>query len=488
MLFDSWQFGIFFPVVTTLYFLLGHRARLGLLLLASCAFYMAFIPAYILILAFTILVDYVAARAIAASTGPRRKVWLAASVGANVGVLAFFKYFNFFNANLGALAGLIHWHYPMQALAIALPIGLSFHTFQSLAYTFEVYRGRQEPERNLGILALYVMFFPQLVAGPIERPQNLLHQFHKEQVFDYERVTAGCRQMLWGFFQKLVIADRIAAIVDPVFAHPQGRTGLTLVAATVLFSFQIYCDFAGYSDIAIGAARVLGFDLMTNFRSPYFSPTVREFWTRWHISLSTWFRDYLYIPLGGNRVPLWRRLANLVVVFVVSGLWHGAAWTYVIWGALHALYMVVGVATADLRQGLAGALKLSNLPPSLLTGARVTFTFALVSFAWIFFRAGSLADAWYIASHLGVGWHAQLANGWALKEALHMGGTRAQLVIAVLAIATMLVADVSRGRPEAGMWLERRAVWVRWPVYYAAILVVLVLGVYDGRTFIYFQF
>lgn len=475
MLFNSWQFCLFFPVVTTLYFLLGPRARRWMLLAASCLFYMAFIPAYILILAATIGVDYVAGRAIGASTGHRRKLWLGASIAVNLGALAFFKYFNFFNANLAALAGLLHWNYGIQALSIALPIGLSFHTFQSLAYTIEVYRGRQEPERHLGVLALYVLFYPQLVAGPIERPQSFLPQLHAEQAFEYRRATAGLRLMLWGFFQKMVIADRVAAIVDPVFKHPHAYTGIPLAIAAVLFSFQIYCDFAGYSNIAIGAARVMGFELMTNFRHPYFSRSVQEFWTRWHVSLSSWFRDYMYIPLGGNRVSRPRRLANLAAVFLVSGLWHGAAWTYVVWGALHAAYMVVGVSTAAWRERL----------PTAPAPVRIALTFALVTFAWIFFRAGSLPDAWYIASHLAAGWPAQLASGGALKEALHLGGTRTQLVIAVLAIAAMLLCE---RHPEAAGWLQRRPVWVRWPVYYAAILVVLVMGVYDGRTFIYFQF
>jgi D-alanyl-lipoteichoic acid acyltransferase DltB (MBOAT superfamily) len=280
LLFNSWQFLVFFPTVTALYFALPHRFRWLLLLVASCIFYMAFIPAYLLILAFTILVDYAAGLLIATAEGPRRKLWLVVSICANLGILGFFKYFNFFNDNVRALAEALHWNYPIGALSILLPIGLSFHIFQSLSYTIEVYRGHQAPERHLGIFALYVMFYPQLVAGPIERPQNLLHQFRTPMRFDAHRVALGLQLMLWGFFMKVMIADRLALVVNPVFAEPTQFTGITLMAASVAFSFQIFCDFAGYSSIAIGAAQVMGFTLMKNFNRPYFSKSIREFWTR----------------------------------------------------------------------------------------------------------------------------------------------------------------------------------------------------------------
>jgi alginate O-acetyltransferase complex protein AlgI len=287
MLFNSLQFYFFFPIVTLTYFLIPHRFRWAWLLLSSCYFYMVFIPAYILILCFTIIVDYISGLLIEKTEGKRRKFFLLVSLVANVGALFFFKYINSLSAHLGALASWLHWNYPIQVLNIILPIGLSFHTFQSMAYTIEVYRGNQKAERHFGILALYVLFYPQLVAGPIERPQNMLHQFHEEHSFDYARVTSGLRLMLWGFFKKMVIADRLAYLANPVFNHPRDYPGPMLLLATLAFTYQIYCDFSGYTDIAIGAARVMGFTFMKNFDCPYCARSMSEFWRRWHISLST---------------------------------------------------------------------------------------------------------------------------------------------------------------------------------------------------------
>jgi len=335
MLFNSFTFLIFFPVVVAVYFAIPHRFRWAWLLAASCYFYMAFIPVYIFILFFLIAIDYVAGILIEGAEGTRRKWYLVMSIVANVGMLAVFKYFNFLNANARAVAEVFHWPYGLPALNIILPIGLSFHTFQAMSYTIEVYRGRHKAERHLGIYAIYVMFFPQLVAGPIERPQNLIHQFREVHDFDYDRVTEGVKRMAFGLFMKVVIADRLADYVNPVYNNPYTYEGLTLVIATIFFALQIYCDFAGYSQMAIGAAEVMGFKLMRNFNRPYLSRSISEFWSRWHISLSSWFRDYLYIPLGGNRVAPLRWYYNLFVTFLLSGLWHGANWTFVIWGALN---------------------------------------------------------------------------------------------------------------------------------------------------------
>ncbi|MDT7604999.1 MAG: alginate O-acetyltransferase complex protein AlgI, partial [Acidobacteriota bacterium] len=344
MLFNSLHFLIFFPVVTTLFFVLPHRLRWAMLLAASCYFYMVFKPLYILILAFTIIVDYTAGILIEDAKGRRRKAYLVASICANVGVLAFFKYYNFLNGSLREALGALHLAAPVPPLLhILLPIGLSFHTFQSLSYTIEVYRGRHPAERHAGIFALYVMFYPQLVAGPIERPQNLLHQFHERHYFDYPRVVAGLQLMLWGMFKKVVIADRLSPFVNLVYDDPHSYRGVSFIVATIFFAFQIYCDFSGYSDIALGAAQVMGFTLMKNFDRPYFSKSISEFWKRWHISLSTWFRDYVYLSLGGNRVSRPRWYFNLFFTFLVSGLWHGANWTYVIWGALNGVYLIAEI-------------------------------------------------------------------------------------------------------------------------------------------------
>jgi len=295
MLFNSIHFLFFFVEVTSLYYLLPHRARWFLLLAASCYFYMAFVPVYILILGGTIIVDYFAGIWLENTKGKRRKWLLVMSLIANIGVLAVFKYYNFLNENLSAVLNSFGYENSIPDLSILLPIGLSFHTFQAMSYTIEVYRGNQKAERHFGIYALYVMFYPQLVAGPIERPQNLLHQFYEKHYFKIGQIIEGLKLMAWGFFMKLVVADRLAIYVDAVYDNPDKHSGSTLALATVFFAFQIYCDFAGYSNIAIGAARVMGFKLMTNFNRPYFSASISEFWKKWHISLSTWFKDYLYI-------------------------------------------------------------------------------------------------------------------------------------------------------------------------------------------------
>src|SRR5581483_11830895 len=315
MLFNSAPFLIFFPLVTAVYFLLPQRYRAWWLLAASCYFYMCFKAIYIFILAFTIAVDYSAGILIENATGTRRRLYLLMSIFANAGVLAGFKYFNFLNDNFRSLSAVLGFHYPIPDLGILLPIGLSFHTFQSLSYTIEVYRGCQKAERKPHLLAVYVMFYPQLVAGPIERPQNLIHQFYEKHEFSYRNVSDGLKLMLWGMFKKVVIADRLAMLTQPVFSQPHHYHGLSFWVCMFFFLFQVYCDFSGYSDIALGAAQVMGFKLMVNFNRPFSSRSLAEFWTRWHISLSSWLRDYFYIPLGGNRVSKPHWYFNILIVF-----------------------------------------------------------------------------------------------------------------------------------------------------------------------------
>ena len=298
MLFNSIEFAIFFPVVVALFFLSPQRWRVSLLLAASCFFYMAFIPVYILILLVTILIDYFAGMYIERVEGRKKTALLWLQHCLHCTVLFIFKYYGFFASSFEGLAGLFGWHLPHTVVKIILPIGLSFHTFQSLSYVVEVYRGKQKAEHDFIVYATYVMFFPQLVAGPIERPQNLLHQFREWHEFNYVNVTCGLKRMAWGFFKKLVVADRLALYVNDVYGAPRNYNGLQLTLATFFFAYQIYCDFSGYSDIAIGAAQVLGFKLMENFNTPYYALSVSEFWKRWHISLSTWFKDYAYIPMG----------------------------------------------------------------------------------------------------------------------------------------------------------------------------------------------
>jgi alginate O-acetyltransferase complex protein AlgI len=484
MLFNSGQFLLFFPIVTALYFVLPHRFRWMLLLAASCYFYMAFRPIYILILAFTILVDYFAGICIEDAPPGRRKPYLVASCVANVGVLAFFKYFNFLNSNAYSLASFFGWHYPIPFLDILLPIGLSFHTFQSLSYTIEVYRGKFRAERNPGIFALYVMFYPQLVAGPIERPQNLLREFHREHFFDYARVVSGLQLMLWGFFQKVFIADRLAPFVNAVYNDPHHYQGISFLIATVFFAFQIYCDFAGYTDVALGSAQVMGFHLMSNFNRPYFSRSIAEFWKRWHISLSTWFRDYLYIPLGGNRVSTARWYFNLFFTFLISGLWHGAKWTYVIWGGLNGLYLIAEILVARISRRTATQPGFHALA--------VLRTFCLICFAWIFFRANSVQDAFYIASHLLDGVAAvpaQLTRVAFVKGFLMMGQDKEDFVIALLGIGILLSVQFLQRTHKLRDRLADQGLAVRWSLYYAAMALILFFGAFNhSQQFIYFQF
>lgn len=462
MLFNSLSFALFFPVVTVGYFAIPWRWRWLWLLAASCGFYMAFVPVYILILGATIVVDYFAGLLIASSTGKRRRLWLMASLVANVGTLAVFKYWGFAQANVGALAGLLGVGNPMPALDILLPIGLSFHTFQAMSYTIEVYRGNQAPERHFGIYALYVMFYPQLVAGPIERPQNMLWQFHQEHRFDYARVVSGLQLMALGLFKKVVIADRLAVATEKVWSEPSSYQGWPIAAAILFFSFQIYLDFSAYSEIAQGSARVMGFDLMQNFDAPYFARSIGEFWRRWHISLSTWFRDYVYVPLGGNKLA-----RNALIVFALSGLWHGANWTFVVWGALHGTALLIERAL----RGKAKAEGQREVAPVWRNVLGTAITFSFVSLAWVFFRAQSLSDAATLLANL-----ARRPMG-----SVHW-------VPGVVLVALFVVFEWFHRRRSVFDRLQSAPVWARHLAYATAIYSVVFLSVPHDAQFIYFQF
>lgn len=481
MLFNSFEFLIFFPIVTLLYFLLPHGARNPLLLIASCVFYMAFVPLYILILLFTIVVDYYAGIAIERSSGVRRKHFLILSLVANIGILAVFKYYNFLNENLSFFLGTFHVQNPIPFLSILLPIGLSFHTFQAMSYTIEVYRGNQRAERNFLIYALYVMFYPQLVAGPIERPQNLLYQFHEPHSFDHARVVAGLRLMLWGMVKKVVIADRLAVAVTTVFSNPESHFGLAALLAVYFFTFQIYLDFSAYSDIARGCAEVMGFKLMRNFNAPYLAKSLSEFWLRWHISLSTWFKDYLYFPLGGNRVSFARWQINLIIVFLVSGLWHGASWNFIIWGGLHGFALVFLNVTQPVRSKIARFLKLEMFPrATALLGGLVTFHF--VAFAWIFFRAATFNDVVILVRNLF-----EWKNGFAVHQFSSFGIGLFDILLGIVLTGSIVALErlSLRQKPFS---IDFFPSWVRWGTYYAAVGLILFLGVFSKHQFIYFQF
>lgn len=442
---------------------------------------MAFVPIYILILGFTIIIDYIAGIYIENSEGKKRNLFLIISLIANIGVLAIFKYFNFLNENFSFLMTGFGLKDPIPYLSILLPVGLSFHTFQAMSYTIEVYRGHQKAERHFGIYALYVMFYPQLVAGPIERPQNLLHQFREKFDFDYNRVSSGLRLMIWGLFKKVVIADRLGILVDTVYNNPQSHKDSSLIIATVFFAFQIFCDFSGYSDMAIGAARVMGFNLMTNFKSPYQSKSVQEFWTRWHISLSTWFKDYLYIPLGGNRVAIPRWYLNIFMVFLVSGLWHGANWTFVIWGALHGIYIICGTITAKFRNKWSKQLLLDKI-----TFLPTFITFILVGFAWIFFRADNFPIAWYVITHLWSGTKEiffNLIHNLPVFE--YLGISKFFALGLIIFLETI---NYFKDKYDISFWFTSKPMAFRWTTYFVVALTIMVCGIFDNRQFIYFQF
>ncbi|MBI34587.1 MAG: membrane-bound O-acyltransferase family protein [Flavobacteriales bacterium] len=476
MLFNSFDFLVFFLFVVGTYFALPHRFRWFLLLVASYFFYGYWEPGYLLIILFSTIIDFFLGRAIHFSTvKSRKRIFLYLSLLSNLSILFFFKYFNFFLENVTPIVHAVNPDYKFKMLEILLPVGISFYTFQTLSYSIDIYNGKiKQPEKKFGVFALFVSFFPQLVAGPIERASNLLPQFHKQVRFDFNRIQSGITLMLWGLFKKIVIADRLALIVNEIYNNPTEYHGYTLVIGTLFFAVQIYCDFSGYSDIAIGIARVLGFDFMKNFRTPYFSKSIGEFWNRWHISLSTWFRDYLYIPLGGNRVIKWRWYYNLFITFLISGLWHGAEWTFVIWGAFHGALLIL--------ETLVKFEKKTHLIRILLNFK----TFFLVCVGWVFFRANSLEDASYIFRELFN------FNNYSLD----------QLSFYVIPVAKNTVFSVDFFLAYLGililmileyLFLEKYKFFklpyvLRTTMYVSVIVLILVIGAFGKNEFIYFQF
>lgn len=461
MLFNSLQFLVFFMVVTLWFYTLKtQKSRNLLLLIASCYFYMSFVPKYILILGATIVIDYIAGILIERTQGKGRRLWLIMSLIANIGILAYYKYFNFLAENLNELLQMASVDKQFSLMKIILPVGLSFHTFQAMSYTIEVYRGKQPAERNFATYALYVMFYPQLVAGPIERPQNILPQLHEYRPYNWENVKEGLVRMLWGFFKKVVIADRLAMVVDYAFDNHTSSSWYVLAIGAVFYSFQIYCDFSGYCDIGIGAAKVMNIKLMENFSQPYTSSNITTFWKRWHMSLSGWFRDYVYIPLGGNRKGELRRRINVFIVFLLSGLWHGANWTFVMWGGLHGLLVTVFPGSGEKTKSLAA------------NTLKAIVTFIAVTILWIFFRASNINQALvYLGNIL------RLQSG---DSAL--GLNIAELLFSVLLIVVMMVKEFR----VQGYRIESDK---KFYIYTAAMVsLCYIFGVFSENQFIYFQF
>ncbi len=492
MLFNSLQFLVFFTIVFIAYYSIPDRYRLALLFLASCYFYMAFVPIFILILFSLIVVDFYLGLHISRATDWKRKMFLVGSLIANVGTLFFFKYFNFFNENISMLAHAIHWNYPLIVLQVVLPLGLSFHVFQSLSYVIEVYRGKQEPEHTLGIYALYVMFFPQLVAGPIERPQHMLPQFRALHPFDRMQVRRGFELMAWGFFKKLVIADKIAPLVNTVYANLDGTNGFGVFLAMIAFSYQLYCDFSGYSDIAVGAALVFGYDLTNNFNRPFSARSIGDFWRRWHISLSSWLRDYLYYPLAftGKNVTRARITMSLFITFVLIGLWHGANWTYVIFGTIHGIYTIFALGTAPARKRISKLIGMVQ-HQSLERAWQTLVTFILVTISFVFFRAANVGQALHVFRRVGHAFSDApgfFAN-WRLMFTPEVLGIRLQSAIVILfAILLLEYVQYLKTRRHTQFIFENTNRFFRWCWQYFIILSILGFGYLGAQTFIYFQF
>jgi len=482
MLFNSLQFVFFFIIVTILYYALQPQWRWKMLLAASCVFYMAFIPAYIFVLLTTILIDYFMGIMISQSTGTKRRIYLQVSIVSTCLVLFIFKYCTFFEMTVRELQGLLGHAQDFPIAHIILPIGLSFHTFQSLSYVIEVYRGKQQPEKNFGIYSLYVMFYPQLVAGPIERPQHLLHQLHEEHRFELSNLSKGLSLIAWGMFQKMVIADRSAVYVNAVYNHWQTETGLSLLIATLLFAVQIYADFAGYSCIAIGCARVMGIQLMNNFNHPYFSSSFGEFWKRWHISLSTWFRDYVYIPLGGNRVSNFRHYVNLFLTFLISGLWHGANWTFIAWGVYCGILVIVERCLTNI-----GWYYPKNLLGNILRRAVVLI---FICAGWVLFRAPGIHAAMVIYTRIATGLSFSM---WSVGDAIsQFAGDLTSVAVGattILVITVMFCIELGQ-EYFASDRMERWSSSLKYRFWATVTLfeVIMLFGELRSSAFIYFQF
>lgn len=497
MLFNSTEFLVFFPIVVLLYFLVPNKLRKFYLLIVSYYFYMCWNAKYALLLLASTGITYAVGLLI--NLIPReetdkqkillKKIFVAVGFCLNLVILFFFKYANFLLDSINVIfknLGVAQVQIPFDIL---LPVGISFYIFQALGYTMDVYRGDVKVEKNFIKYAVFVSFFPQLVAGPIERSSNLLAQFDEKHKFDFDRAKNGVLLMFWGYFQKVVIADRIASLVDTVFDYPQYYEGFEILIAVILFAFQVYCDFDGYTNIARGASQVLGFRLMKNFDSPYFARTVAEFWRRWHVSLTSWFRDYLYFPLGGSRCSKHKNYRNIMIVFLVSGLWHGAAWTYVIWGGLNGLYQVIGKICTPLKLKLYKVFHVheSSFSHKLL---QVGITFCLVDFAWIFFRANSIGSAFLIIKRMLTSF-----NPWIFFDGTltTLGLSGVELTLGILAITILLVVDALHYKGvQLRESLSRQDIWFRWMMYIGAVFVLLIFGIYgpgfDASQFIYFQF
>ena len=478
MLFHSFSFLIFFSIVFVIYWAIPHRFRWILLLITSYYFYMSWNTKYVFLILFTTVITYISALLLENTTNIRRRKWiLGTSIFFCLGTLFLFKYFDFFNHIFLDLLHVFSFELHTVTLNLLLPVGISFYTFQTMSYVIDVYRHNIHAEQHFGKYAAFISFFPQLVAGPIERAKNLLPQLNKQCEFDYDSATYGLKLMAWGYFKKMVIADNVSPYVQLVYDNPESFQGFSLVIATLLFSLQIYCDFSGYSDIAIGASKMLGINLMTNFRSPYFSKSLKEFWSRWHISLSTWFKDYVYIPLGGSHCHYLRKCFNLFITFLFSGLWHGANWTYVMWGGIHGTARVIEDVFTHKGN------KIKNKHFNIL---KMFIIYIFCCFAWIFFVSESLSDAWYVITHLftGIGtFDNYLLNGLMSMELLSFYN-----LILGLCILLLFIYDAINLHNDCIKIVSHQPTVVRYTFYLFLLFLILYFKSSTQAEFVYFQF
>lgn len=479
MLFNSLSFAIFLPIVFILYWALPHRFRWAVLLITSYYFYMSWNVKYVVLILGTTFISYITALLLEKTDSPGiKKGCLGITAVISLGILFFFKYFNFFQDSVIAIFNTFAISLHPTTLNLLLPVGISFYTFQTLSYVIDVYKGTVPAEHHFGKYAAFISFFPQLVAGPIERTSNLLPQIKAEHHFRYDKAAYGMKLMVWGFFKKLVIADVFAAYVDKVYDSPHAFKGFALVLATLFFTIQIYCDFSGYSDIAVGCAKLLDIDLMYNFKSPYFSASIKEFWSRWHISLSTWFKDYVYIPLGGNRRGRLRTNLNLIITFLVSGLWHGANWTFVIWGGIHGCLQVV-------EKTLFKNVTVKKF--SFIWVLRVILVFLLCSFAWIFFRANTLKDAGLIISNLFYGLDAGILT-YLLNGFYNIGFSVETFAVPLFSILLLAVYDFFSLKTDVIQWISSKHIVIRYSVYLFMLVFIMLFKASGEAAFVYFQF
>lgn len=483
MLFNSVDYLIFFPVVIALYFAIPVKWRWLLLLIASYYFYMCWKAEYVILIMVTTLVDYFVALKMGQVTSRKKKKhYLVLSIIVNLGMLAGFKYLNFFTDSVNLLFREINVFHSLPLFHILLPVGISFYIFQSLSYTIDVYRGVTLPEKHAGKFALYVCFFPQLIAGPIERPNHLLPQIHEPRPFDQHRLVSGLKLMLWGFFKKVVIADRLGMFVSYVYENPSEHTGLTVILATVLFAFQLYCDFSGYTDIARGSARILGYDLMLNFNRPMIAKSLRDFWNRWHISLTTWFRDYVLYSLPyikDKKIVFGKIYRNLIITFLLMGLWHGAAWTFLIFGLFHGVLLVIETITEKQRTRFYELTRINDFIV-LKNTFGIIITFSLLTFSLFFFRANSLSDSLLLISNAVDFSNFRESLGDILKDN--------EVLFGMLMIIGLMVTEYLHAKYDLVRIVSSKPLVIRWSVYIGFIFFVLLFGVLQKQKFIYFQF